>query len=221
MILIEKALYINLDSRADRKEHMENLLKSTNLDYERFSAIRLEKPLDTYGIRVSPSANNKGSIASIWLSHRYVLEEFLKSDDEEKSFLLLEDDVKFKLKNNNDLLVALGLESCVLDNLDWEMLMISPRYIVRKPSPDSTKKFSPPPNNGNLIKANVALKDYKVSGAHFCIFQNKAAIRSVLQRMQEMEELVHVDHFYVKYCKSYLITSKAVGTEHLGSDQFD
>ena len=39
---IDKIIYINLERRKDRKEHIENVLNKYDLQYERFEAIQTE-----------------------------------------------------------------------------------------------------------------------------------------------------------------------------------
>ena len=90
-----KILYINLDKRTDRKEHMEELLK--DYDYERISAIEDEK----------------GYIGCV-KSHIYCLELAKERDYDE--VIILEDDFIFKGDNN--------FENMIYPDFDYDILLI-------------------------------------------------------------------------------------------------
>lgn len=90
-----KILYINLDQRTDRKEHMEELLKDSN--YERISAIEDEK----------------GYIGCV-KSHIYCLELAKERDYDE--VIILEDDFIFKKENN--------FENMKYPNFNYDVLLI-------------------------------------------------------------------------------------------------
>jgi glycosyl transferase family 25 len=74
---IEKIIYINLERRTDRREHIENELNSFGLEYERFEAI------ETPGF----------GILGCGLSHLEVLK--LARERSYKNILIIEDDFKF------------------------------------------------------------------------------------------------------------------------------
>ena len=107
-------VYINLEERVDRREYMESMLSSMNLNYVRFSAIkptreslidgefksfydRSVKWLKSYLDSDEPKFN-KLSLGTYgcYLSHYFLLKKYSYSYP---SIVVLEDDVKFNIRN--------------------------------------------------------------------------------------------------------------------------
>ena len=77
---VEKVVYINLQKRADRRQHIEQILAEYDIVAERFEAI--EHPNGLYGCG---------------LSHLAVLK--MARDNSWKNVLILEDDIEFKVSS--------------------------------------------------------------------------------------------------------------------------
>lgn len=115
-----KIVYINLDRREDRNQHMIDEFKSLGItNYERFSAVEYKEKID-------PKA--RGGIGC-GLSHIKILNEFLLSDVSlETCIMIVEDDATFTIgkemidmmintfiKSNGDIL-CLGYDSYQQEN---------------------------------------------------------------------------------------------------------
>ena len=120
----DKIFYINLDSRTDRREFMEEQFKKFNIDAERFSAISLTKEQNDDLVRRGcnfyddPRPNYAPRIKSCTISHISVLLRGKMMDYE--NILILEDDA---LIDDN---IIKDLDGCVNDlkNKEWDMFYL-------------------------------------------------------------------------------------------------
>ena len=102
-----KGLYINLDERIDRLNHIEKLKKKYDFfkDIERFKAYK-----------------NKNGLAGCGFSHIKCLEKMMKTDEE--YFLIIEDDLVI-LNDNNFIKFQDDLKN-ILDK-EWDVIVLTPR----------------------------------------------------------------------------------------------
>ena len=115
----DKIFYINLDSRTDRKEFMEEQFKKFNIDAERFSAISLTKEQNDDLVKRGcnfydgPRPEYAPRIKSCTISHISVLLRGKMMNYE--NILIFEDDA---LMDNN---IIEDLNKCVNDlkNKEW------------------------------------------------------------------------------------------------------
>jgi GR25 family glycosyltransferase involved in LPS biosynthesis len=109
--------YINLDSRKDRRDAMEERFKLFGLKVTRKSAVTPDK----LNIPFHPSAQNlnKGE-KSCAQSHVEIMKDFLKS--EEEVLMILEDDMKFR-KDMVDI-INQKLENIDKEDPDWNCLFL-------------------------------------------------------------------------------------------------
>jgi len=101
----EKAYYINLDKRPERKIYIEKQLQKVGIDAERFPGIIPSEKLNF------PTIGHRGCV----LSHRAVIQKAL--DDGLKNVLIIEDDCVFteEFPNISKLMIA-------------DMLFLKPRW---------------------------------------------------------------------------------------------
>jgi len=104
---IDKIIYINLESRQDRRENIESELDALSLQYERFNAI----PTSGFGI------------LGCGLSHLSVIK--LAKERNYKNILILEDDVHFVLDRMN---IDNLLQQFFDKNIEYDVLFLS--YII-------------------------------------------------------------------------------------------
>lgn len=103
----QKAIYINLDHRTDRKIHIGSELKKIGLDTERFTALEPTEKL-TFS-----SIGHRGCV----LSHRAIIQKAL--DEEIKNILIIEDDCCF----TDDFNITSELIMTDLANIQrWDLL---------------------------------------------------------------------------------------------------
>jgi GR25 family glycosyltransferase involved in LPS biosynthesis len=133
--MFTKILYINLDRRNDRKEHMENQFKKINWNgsIERISAVDGKKLLkndltnlldenainqfmDTTDRQFAPGSYMSKGAAGCALSHRKCWENILNGND--NKVLILEDDIRFD-ENFNE-----KLKNIILTIPDYDILYI-------------------------------------------------------------------------------------------------
>jgi hypothetical protein len=93
--IFQKAFYINLDKRIDRRQNMEEQLKKIGLEAERFPAI---SPTECGQF---PSIGHRGCV----LSHQAIIQKAYNEKLNEKldNILIMEDDCQFDLEFNNEL----------------------------------------------------------------------------------------------------------------------
>ena len=121
-------VYINLDDRILKRKHMNAMLKSMELNFKRFQAIRPSKE-DVIGMeRMTERLCNylqterlveRGlGILGCYLSHFRVLEKY--SDIKNKYMCILEDDVEFD--NHSLHLMHQTIKFFEKNNIEWDML---------------------------------------------------------------------------------------------------
>lgn len=101
---IDKIMYINLDRRTDRKEHIEKELNNFNLNYERYPAVDMP---------------DFGSLGCCY-SHLNVLN--IARNNNYKNILIFEDDFTFLVNKES---FENNLNNFFNLNLDFDVLMLS------------------------------------------------------------------------------------------------
>jgi GR25 family glycosyltransferase involved in LPS biosynthesis len=221
MDVIAHVYYINLDMRPDRAEHMELQLRGCPWPYTRISAVRLTVQPEQLGIKLKNYARNVPHVASIFLSHKKSLEAMLKSE-QDGIFILLEDDVKIDPK-------IFSSVSLIPDDLpkDWDVGLVSARFresMLTGPNgekPEWPWRWVRDCFTFNAVSAKKMLKSGVISGAHFCIFPNKKAVRKIFQKMESAPVIWDVDSWYTIENDCYVWNHPYVGQAHLGSNHTD
>lgn len=186
-----KVTYINLDTRPDRREHIEKVLQHCPVPVERFAAIRLEDDPRNFGLKVRFDMNAPRAVASIWKSHFGVLESFVISTAD-GLFCLVEDDALISAEFWGELD---GLIARLPD--DWRMVMVSQRYRKRKRmSVNGRPRFIRFPFQTGPVLLRDQIKTYRITGAHLCIFRNQAAVGSILVELDAADVVIDIDRFY-------------------------
>lgn len=213
--------YINLDSRPDRRAHMERQLSAASAPVERIAATRLETAPESHGLAMAPGLEGHRGAASIWLSHRAALERALARPGD-GAFLLLEDDVVFDpgVWTRDPGLGALPE--------DWDIALVTPRFRARRPglrdwlarrTGMAGVAFARPQRRMRPEPAARYLPDYFVTGAHFTIFRDRGAVARVLAALDAAPGLSHVDTYYAELPGCWLITDPRIRAGRFGSDQ--
>ena len=215
---VARLYYINLDLRPDRNEHVIRSLGGCPWPYQRVQAVRLERPPSDLGYNLAKRHTSRPHVASIWLSHEKALRTALTCEDD-GLFIVLEDDIQLSPK-------LWDRPAPVPDDMpsDWEMIIVSPRYRVRPVNPRSVEapRWLDKPFGKALVSAPNASRDVIVTGAHFCVFRDKAAITSVLEKMDTAPEIDDVDIWFLANAGCYTWHNDYVGTKGaLGSNHQD
>lgn len=105
-MIIKNVLYINLEERADRKEYVENQLRSVGLKGQRFPAIKL-----------------KNGAAGCTMSHIQCLELAKKRNWDH--VVIVEDDITFL----NPALIVSQLNSFFSSSISWDVLLLGGNII--------------------------------------------------------------------------------------------
>lgn len=208
--------YINLDNRPDRRAHMEALLADCPWPHRRFAAIRLTEPPQKLGIRMRDKVRGAMAVASIWQSHQGALAGFLDSA-EDGHFVLLEDDVQIEPAFWGDLPAFFGQLPA-----DWRMLMVSSRYRERgvpaSAGAGPRKRFVAAPAGPRPQPLKPLAATHFCTGAHFCMFRDKGAVRAILDEMAACREIHDVDVFYANLEGTYGVPNRRVSAGGFGSD---
>ena len=150
-----KTFYINLDERKDRNEHIINELSYYNINYERFSAIRLsneESELLTqkgYPLCENVSDDNpqhRDRIKKVTLGQRSCLMSHLKiyqiaKENNLDNVLIFEDDMVFN--KSVDVIDIMNKSLEELKNIEWDMFFLGciPLYQLEKKSDNLYQLF--------------------------------------------------------------------------------
>ena len=212
---VAQVFYINLESRADRREHMCRQLAPCSWPIERVEAVRIDRDPKELGINILPRLAGQRGFVGIWLSHRMAIERALKIE-RDGVIVILEDDVKIspnfwteRLKLHKDL------------PSDWEIVLISPRHrrnLSATNAPGVGPKWIRDPFAGAPTLLRSKRGQFVTTGAHFVVFRSKAIAGKVLAEMDACPELYDVDLFYLQGFQTYAIHNSLVSTESLGSD---
>lgn len=210
---IAKVTYINLDTRPDRREHIEKVLQHCPVSAECFAAIRLDDDPQAFGLQVRVDMNAPRAVASIWKSHVGVLKSFLASATD-GLFCMIEDDALISAAFWDELE---DLTARLPD--DWRMVMISQRYRERKRmSVNGRPRFIRFPFQAGPVLLRDQIKTYRITGAHLCIFRNQAAVRSILDELNATDVVIDIDRFYSELHSIYGIDYAGVTAGGFGSD---
>lgn len=132
--MIEKAFYINLDSRPDRKEFMEEQLTHLSINFERCPAVQpnlnnLVKPDGIYNSYFKRAIEKLRKRAEETRLHKRLIGEFgcylthlrihqIALERELENYLILEDDCKIP----DDIIHQIEIALKSIDNRSWDLL---------------------------------------------------------------------------------------------------
>lgn len=111
---ISKIIFINLNKRSDRREHIENQLTNYNLPFERFEAI------ETTGTTQKYYGTFNTGIIGCGISHLNVLK--IAKDRGYENILIFEDDFEFLISKEE---FEEQLELFFNSNIDYNVCMLS------------------------------------------------------------------------------------------------
>jgi len=115
---VDKVIYINLESRTDRKEEIENELNNFNIEYERFNAI----------------VNKKYGYIGCMMSHLEVIK--MAKQKNYKNILILEDDFTFTVSKD---IFEKNIDLLFKSNVNFNICMLS--YHLMKSTYNSQYRF--------------------------------------------------------------------------------
>jgi GR25 family glycosyltransferase involved in LPS biosynthesis len=206
---IAEIVYINLDSRIDRRQHTEAQLKQFDIPFERFSAVApnvedLVSPVGIYHAYFSRSVpriqnylfneeqSNRGKgVLGCYISHYEILRSKQNCDH---IFMILEDDVHFTSQ-----LLSI-LQNYIVNyfaTVDWDMIRIiwSDEYQDKKrglqPVCDRIFKFD---NAHAESKFSVHGGHHIWGGSHFQIVNKGKALK--ILRYMDRDNVYAIDSVY-------------------------
>lgn len=205
LIPVDYAVFINLDDRTDRLAHMEFVLRNCPWPVERVAGVRLTSVEETNG-----EVGKNLAVLGIWRSHQKALQRG-RENLREGALVLLQDDVWI-----DEELFRSGIRLPQTLPEDWEVVLVTPRYRLRKP--DGGPKWRRKPFGYKPVSLRSAYKTYIVNGAHFCVFRNRAAVDTVLSAIEKAEFRTNFDRFLALNFRTYGVHLDVVKAGHLGSD---
>ena len=195
-------VFINLEERKQKNKYMNDLLKSMELTYERFEAIkpikrdalkndRLVKRIIDYlndDVRVMRGIGLLGC----YLSHRQVLEKYKNIKSE--FLVVLEDDVHFTEKSIK--LVEENIDFLQKNNLDWDILRsVSGFPKLEGNDPLLNNKIYKFDSINNQSRYNLdQKKNYFCGGTHFQVI-NMKNINKIINYL-DLEYIYNIDSIY-------------------------
>lgn len=222
---IDSIHFINLDRRPDRRAHIEACLAEAPVPPRRIAAIELTTPPEAQGIRMCRQFEGNSAIASIFLSHRKAVGSAIEQVKDGLS-IVIEDDCHFPKRLWKE---DLGLEGLPED---WLLAVISPRFRRlgipdRRPRLTFWQRLNPfrerywqKPLQEKAAKSTRDLaQDFIITGAHFLVFRNRWALETAIERMDAVEALYHVDHFFGEEMPGcYAVECRSIHAFGFGSD---
>jgi GR25 family glycosyltransferase involved in LPS biosynthesis len=119
--LITRALFINMNSSHDRRDHMEDMLEKASIPYERVEAVRPKSKPTKHGLKLGEYG--------VWLGHQAAWRAAIRNGD--KYTLIMEDDAQLGENTNNQYLNW----TCAVPK-DNHMLFFASRGVLQhKPLP--------------------------------------------------------------------------------------
>ena len=209
-------VYINLKERKEKNQHMIKMLKSLNLEYERFNGLKFTKN-DTIKMKNRMVKRVKEyleddikikrglGIIGCYTSHLNVLKKY--KNCKYKYLCVLEDDVKFDEKTLK--IVNENIDFLNNKNFDWDILRSVWNFEkIKKPFKLLNKKiykFNSPNYQG--ISAINENKNYFCGGTHFQIINIKN-IKKIINYLNR-ENIFNIDGVYsTNKINVYAITNK-------------
>ena len=201
--MIDYIIYINLDEKIKKKEHMETMLSKFNIPYQRFPGFKppLEECLNMKNVipRIREYLYDEIKyprgigVLGCYLSHITALNICKKLPKQMKHMLLLEDDVIF---SQEDLDYINNILTELTENHDWDILrVLLPRvdcYLNRGVDKvDNLYKFT---GNNVSSKFNSTTKNVINGGCHFYIINRKNI--SKINRYIKKENIFNIDSVY-------------------------
>lgn len=189
--------YINLKDREEKNKHMHVMLKSLNLNFERFEAIRPSLndaiKMENLTLRIKNYLSNETQIPrglgiiGCFLSHRTVLEKYRNT--KHKYLCVLEDDVIFN--NISIKLVKNIIQSFNNKNIDWDIIR-SVWNFKKLNTQNNIFKFNLPSNQSknNNNKDRIRFS----GGTHFQII-NVKNIEKIISYLYH-EKIFNIDSMY-------------------------
>ncbi|MBS7541563.1 hypothetical protein [Ancylobacter oerskovii] len=207
---IDRLLFINLDHRIDRRDHIERVLSPCRWPAERISAVRLLSP-ELAAEESAPSLN----ALSIWKSHRKALAHGLERLAD-GGLIVIEDDIAINRDFFRD---TLSLPASLPG--DWEILLFNTRFRKRSIVSNGIKirqrweknAFRAAPAYLPAIK-----KTYICNGAHFCVFRDRGTIEKIIGAMDAAPAKCHIDSFFGHNFRTYALHSRSIGFADFESD---
>lgn len=205
---IEKAYYINLDSRKKKKEFMERQLGSCGLPYSRIPGVDLTEfsHFNIVDSIRSGSLRHKGTVGC-FLAHQRCLEAVAQESQKTGSgfYAIFEDDVGF------DCGIFETISSLVLPN-EFEILLInSALQYPGKPAPDPRYLVSE-----SIYRVYTIYPVFL--GAFFYVLNVSTALK-VLDKMKKVKVYEDYDMFLFKNFECYTYINGGVYVEKFKSDR--
>ncbi len=221
-------VYINLDHREDRKNYMEYMLSSMNLNYVRFSAIKPTKDALLNGylhsfyeravfwlqyyLKLDDHRKNILSIGTFgcYLSHYMILKKYSRKYS---SIVILEDDVKFSIHSLKKFIrMTTKLESRDVD-------ILRPTYGYRDNDlflnkiTSSIYEFSSPYKLSKYVENDI--KHEYFGATHFVYYHNISRVIDFL----DSENVFNIDAIYsTNHLKSFIVANCNI---YQNRDKFD
>jgi hypothetical protein len=191
-MIIENVLYINLDSREDRKQHIEDMLSSCPYKYQRIAGVNLS---DTNGYDVfNPNASIYSStgILGCFLAHKKAMEYLLGISKNVDSYSILIEDDAYIDYSLWDVLSNLDLSTIDSDIFMLDCINRQSNYgtlpIVRHIYPVIFQNL----NKDYFYEKNGVRPAF---GTHFMIIPN-SRIRYVYDSLNIETKIRLIDNFY-------------------------
>ena len=177
-----KGFFINLDSEKERRISLERHLKELNIanKFERFEAIKPKSVQNFRGLKT------KGEYG-LWLSYLKLFEKIV--EDNNKTFLIIEDDFRF---NNNAVSILkniLSTKEIKLQNILFLDYLINIKILKELLSIENKKNIQNKKTNFYLIPAA-----YWYTACTSCFLINKSSAEYLLKLLQNLFNNLSADN---------------------------
>ena len=191
-MIVENVLYINLDSRPDRKKHIENMLSSCPYEYQKIAGVDLS---DTSGYDIynpNPKVYNSVGILGCFLAHKKAIKYLLDINKNADSYsILIEDDAYI------DTLLWGVLDSLDISSIDTDIFMVDAINTQSNYGTLPMARDKYPVIFKNLDGDYFFEKNSKrpAFGTHFMIIPNNK-IQYIYDNLDTATTVMLIDNFY-------------------------
>ncbi len=177
-----KGFFINLDSEKERRISLERHLKELNIanKFERFEAIKPKSVQNFRGLKT------KGEYG-LWLSYLKLFEKIV--EDNNKTFLIIEDDFRFNNNAVSTLKNILSTKEIKLQNILFLDYLINIKILKELLSIENKKNIQNKKTNFYLIPAA-----YWYTACTSCFLINKSSAEYLLKLLQNLFNNLSADN---------------------------
>jgi len=191
--------YINLKHRVDRKNNIEQNLKSVNYEFSKVT-------------RIDAIKNKIGTLGCL-ASHIIALKEALNNNDRLEYSIIIEDDFIFRPELDKTIIQKTLLDCCFNKNIEWNVILLAMHGKVENPEylNDTTKSLL-------KVKYSQTTSGYLIKKKYIPVLLNlwENLYEKTKHARSSIHRNLHMDIIWVKLQKdNWYVTNPKLGKQYL------